>query len=254
MGGACSDPSLQYRNNGVLFDSVKQSVVPSLVASPGLVSGSAFGTPTAYGIEEIQTGTHDIQPMVNTAITQIVEQDIFVDPAEAIHVPRLNALEAVEIANRSRVNLIGTVRQVDSTGQVFLEHQTLRTQVQPPSVYVPPSMPPQPSVAQFQTQTQSTFIPARPSLIQTSYVQPRASLVAVAAPALVAQQTVQQVSAAPQQPGLPFEGNLVASKIDIYGHRTWQDGNVIVQTNNGAQAYQQLDVYGNRRRDFVFQT
>lgn len=246
MGGACSDPSLQYRNNGVIFDNVKQSVVPSLVASPGLVSGSAFGTPTAYGIEEFHTGSHNAQPVINTAITQIVEQDVVVDPAEAIHVPRLNALEAVEIANRSRVNLIGTVRQVDSTGQVFLEHQSLKTQVQPPSVYVPPSMPVQPTITQT---TQSTYIPQRPSLIQTSYVQPQPSVVT-----LVPQPSVQQVSVAAQQPGLPFEGNLVASKIDIYGHRTWQDGNVIVQTNNGAQAYQQLDVYGNRRREFAFQT
>ena len=246
MGGACSDPSLQYRNNGVIFDNVKQSVVPSLVASPGLVSGSAFGTPTAYGIEEFHTGSHSAQPAINTAITQIVEQDIVVDPAEAIHVPRLNALEAVEIANRSRVNLIGTVRQVDSTGQVFLEHQSLKTQVQPPSVYIPPTMPAQPTITQT---TQSTFIPQRPSLIQTSYVQPQPSTFA-----LVAQPSVQQVSVATQQPGLPFEGNLVASKIDIYGHRTWQDGNVIVQTNTGSQAYQQLDVYGNRRREFAFQT
>lgn len=235
MGGACSDPSLQFRNRAVLFEDVKNSVVPSMITSPGLVSGYAFGAPTSYEVEEVKTVRVEEIPGTST-VTTLVSQPLADVPVY------INPTEDLILNNN--------LSQVDNSGKMFLESQRSKVSMK---------------ALQIQNefyQMNNNFLPPTivtppPAIIdQTSVIQPRTSVTFITTqPQItVTQPQPQPQIAVPQAPGLPFEGNLVASKIDIYGHRVWQDGNVIVQTNNGAQAYQQLDIYGNRRRDFVFQT
>lgn len=231
MGGACSDPSLQFRNRGVLFEDVKNNVVPSMITSPGLVSGYAFGAPTSYDVEEIKTVRVEEIPGTSTVTTLVsqplAEVPIYINPTENL------------ILNNN-------ISQIDNSGKMFLESQRSKVSMKAAQVqnefyqmsnnFLPPS----------------TVTPVPAIIERTSVIQPSPSIAVITTQPQIT--VTQPQIAVPQAPGLPFDGNMVASKIDIYGHRTWQDGNVIVQTNNGSQAYQQLDIYGNRRRDFVFNT
>lgn len=289
MGGACSDPAAQYRNRGILFEDVKNAVVPSLIASPGLVSGYAFGAPTNYTVEETRTTTQVAVP-AGTTTTTIVSQapadaPVYVNPAEAITVSRLNIIGNSAGAAGSRSNLVPVSQTLDAAASMFADREktvtakassvvndyvnlnsgagisgaqigageqvrTTSSSYNQTTTYVQPgasTINAQPSAYMLRQKSTGLLQPYTPALA-ASLIPSAAAL----APVTAAPPVPAQASVAATASGMPFNPDLVASKIDIYGHRTWQDGNVVVQTPAGNQAYQQLDIYGNRRREFAF--
>lgn len=265
MGGACSDPSSHLAGTTTLVDT--NTAFPALTTSAGQPTGYTFGGPTGFKVvEEVHEHVEEVPvPSVTTTYYSqpITEIPTYASPVDQVVASGYNVnggysstysatktpvvdfgdkmfLTERKSAVTSKASRI--VNEFVGVNNEIIQPATTTTTVERVSSIrqVPTSQVVTTQVSAAPQQTQYVIAPNYVSQV----AQPQASV------AYVQQPIISQV---PAQPQLPFEGNLVASKIDIYGHRAWQDGNVIVQTNNGSQAYQQLDIYGNRRRDFVFQ-
>lgn len=243
MGGACSDPALQYHNASVQREVVKASVVPPMISSNGAAFVSTYGV-VPGGATEIKSSTSQAfatETVVSTVPPPRAE--------EAIFIHRLANEDISTIATKSKVNL--NIQQVDVNLAERNRVEQVEKYVESQAKLVKNEFtelshkPIAEEVKSYVNPAGGAFLtPAiSGSYINSAYGRVEPITAAATTTSVVVAPTASSINGA-----IPSQV-VTASKIDMYGHKVWNDQEAANTVPNAINAGE-VDIYGNLRRNF----